>query len=196
MHENILRRVAIFLLLIIVGTLFLSVQAKAVEWTSDEVLELVGGRLSKDMERKIEESEKEISELKEDRSQEKNVFFYFSLALIVIVTVILLYIDEKKNTLYFMPILLSAWILISLSYVLKVSTFPYTKELEELQSKQKIEIEHISSTEYVSKTIEDVVSDIYSSGDTIESLSKENATKEVKRKFGIKRGEIISQYGN
>lgn len=168
---------------------FLTVQSKAAEWSEEEVIELVRSKINKVRFDRYDENMKLESDIREDLIKDRAIFVYIYAGIVVIINIVLLVL-MTKDIIETSPVILTLITLTILPvYVIFFNGYPSNEDIA--KEKAKFKIEDVDSGEFLIKTTKEVVKEIYSSGDTINSYSIEEATEEITRKIGILEGKVL-----
>lgn len=182
----------LIIVIAVVFTLFnsLAVQSRAAEWSEEEVVELIKTRISKERFEDFGRNMKTESDIRDDLIKKRMIFLYIFVGIIFIISVVLLIYFVKGGIIPNPMIPTMLFLTVLPFYMLLFNNYPSKEDIE--KAKAELKIEDVDSEEYIKKTIQEVVDEIYSSGDTIFSYSREEATSEITRKMGISEGKVLN----
>lgn len=169
---------------------FLAVQSKAAEWKEEEVIELVKRKINKARLDSYDENIKLESDIREDLIKKRMIFLYIFVGIIFIISVLLIIYFVKGGIIPNPMIPTMLFLMVLPFWMLLFNNYPSKEDIEKV--KAELKVEDVDSEEYIKKTTQEVVDEIYSSGDTIFSYSQEEAISEITRKMGISEGKVLN----
>lgn len=187
---NNIKRLIIVIAVVFTLFNFLTVQSKAAEWSGEEVVELIKTKINKERFEDSERNRKTESDIRDDLIKKRMIFLYIFVGIIFIISVALLIYFVKGGIMPNPMIPTMLFLTVLPFYMLLFNGYPSKEDIE--KAKAELKIEDVDSKEYIKKTTQEVVDEIYSSGDTISSYSQEEAISKITRKMGISEGKVLN----
>lgn len=167
----------------------LAVQLKAAEWSEDEVVDLIKTKINKQRFDDLEKNNKVEAEIEESLTEDRAKYLYAYMGVLLIISIIICVVAIKTETPNHILGAVILWLTVVPVYELIFKGLPSKEDVA--KRKAELGIEATDETEIIKKTISGVLDEIYSSGDTINNYSIEEATEEITRKIGISEGKVL-----
>lgn len=167
----------------------LAVQSKAAEWKEDEVVDLIKTKINKYRFDDLEKNNKLEAEIEKSLEEDRAKYLYAYMGVLLIISIIICVVAIKAETPKYILGAAILWLTVVPVYKLIFNGFPSEEDVA--KRKAELGIEATDETEVIKKTIKEVIDEIYTAGDTINSYSIEEATEEITRKIEISEGKVL-----